>query len=263
MSPNHRRQLSPTQSPNTQMRAPAIDVDRWSVGQMGDLLSRQLTDRRPLRASEMTPALAYGRHQGPFRQASRLAAVAVTLYQRNSRWWIPLTLRPQFLKHHAGQICLPGGRVESGEDVYGAALREFREELGVSCQVTRFCGELATQYVYASDNRVHPIVAIVETPDCDWCPDPGEVAEVIEVPLATLLDTRNRTTLVREKPVRNGDQVVDRMSFRAPAFRTRDARTMTCDTQADRLEATVTPLASRLIWGATAIILDELAQLLR
>ncbi len=212
----------------------------------------------------MSPALAYGRHRGPLRSASRLAAVAVTLYHREGQWWIPTTLRPRSLKHHGGQICLPGGRVEPGENVYDAARREFYEELGVPCDVGRVCGELSTQYVYASDNRVHPIVLIVQPPVPAWNPDPREVDEVIEIPLTTLLNPRSKTTLIREKPVLRDGHVCDVLSYRAPSFRTDSAVCTRWNQHGSATDsADIRPLASRMIWGATAMILDELAQLLR
>ena len=87
---------------------------------------------RAIAATKRVAGLSYGRHRGPARVASRLAAVAVMLYQEpNGEWTIPLTLRPASLQHHGGQVCLPGGRVEPDEEVYAAAVREFEEELGI------------------------------------------------------------------------------------------------------------------------------------
>jgi 8-oxo-dGTP pyrophosphatase MutT (NUDIX family) len=146
---------------------------------------------------------------------SRLAAVAVTMFRRNNQWWIPLTMRPQFLKHHGGQLCLPGGRVESGEGVIDAALREFRGRVGVRVRGVQYCGELPTQYVYASDNRVHPIVALIQPPQQKWQPDPSEVAEIIELPLNALLDPTQRATLIREKTVRSDAATGDVLTYRA------------------------------------------------
>lgn len=212
----------------------------------------------------MAPALAYGRHRGPARSGSRVAAVALTLFRRDQQWWIPLTLRPEFLKHHGGQICLPGGRVEPGEGIVEAAVREYHEELGVECEVLRCCGELTTQYIYASDNRVHPVVLLSALPRQAWRPDPCEVAEVIEMPLVELLRERTRTTLIREKTVHRDGQPVGRFAFRAPAFHTRTARAVVDPAIArSRLDVKVTPLSSRLVWGATAMMLDQLARLLR
>jgi 8-oxo-dGTP pyrophosphatase MutT (NUDIX family) len=189
----------------------------------------------------------------------------VAVLRRNDRWWIPLTLRPSHLSHHGGQICLPGGRLEPGENAADAAQREFTEELGVDCEIRRPCGMLSEQFVFASNNRVQPIVAILEDSKYKWNPDPAEVSQVIEMPLAGLLDPKNRTTMFREKPVRKDDMTVDRISFRAPAFWTGAAvRHWTSDVGgAESSIAPITSLSSRLIWGATAIMLDEMVQMLQ
>src|SRR6056297_3397576 len=112
----------------------------------------RLTDRlgrlpeAPLRW-RMTPQLAYGRHRGPARLRSRQAAVAVCLMWRpTSGWIIPLTRRPDALRHHGGQICFPGGQIEPKESPRVAALREFEEELGLPAAVRHVCGELPKQY---------------------------------------------------------------------------------------------------------------------
>lgn len=233
-------------------------IDELTDESLGALLSERLRPER-FHATDainpgdgMSPTLAYGRHRGPIRNGSRLAAVAVSLYRRDNQWWLPTTLRPKFLTHHGGQICLPGGRVESGEDVCRAAQREFHEELGVECRVNRVCGELSTQYVYASDNRVHPVVMIIDAPTQPWKPDPGEVEQVFEIPLRSLLTDDSRISVIRQKTVWRDDQIVGVMSFRAPAFVT-------------DFEVPQTPDRSTgpVIWGATAMMLDQLAQLLR
>lgn len=205
-------------------------------------LKRQLACCQRLPRPTVAPGLSYGRHRGPARVTSRLAAVAIMLYQEsNGEWTIPLTLRPASLQHHGGQVCLPGGHIEPDEDIYAAAIREFEEELGIPPKVTERCGQLSTQYVYASDNLVHPIVAIMEPPAEPWRPDPVEVEQVIALPLSALIDTECRTDLLKQRSVRVAGQEVGRLTFHATAFRYED----------------------HLIWGATAMILDQLAQILR
>lgn len=205
-------------------------------------LSRQLAANLALPRSRGAPSLSYGRHRGPAPSSARVAAVAVTLFQdAGGEWIIPLTLRPRSLQHHGGQICLPGGRVEAGEDVFSAAMREFEEELGVPPQVVRRCGELSSLYVYASHNLVHPVVAVIDRPATPWQPDPIEVEQVIPVPLGALLEDTHRAELVRRRSVRRGGQLVGKMTFRATAI------------QYD----------GQFIWGATALILEQLAQILR
>ncbi len=190
----------------------------------------------------MAPALAYGRHRGPGRDRARVAAVAIALYRdRSGGWRIPLTLRPDTIRHHAGQVGLPGGGIESGETPEQAAIREFEEELGVRPAVVRWLGELTTQSVYASDHRVHPVVFQMEPPERAWCPEPAEVARVIELPWGSLSDPAARFDTTCSRQLRRDGRVVGEVSFRTPAFR--------CE--------------PRPIWGATAIILDELTERLR
>jgi len=186
-------------------------------------------------------SLAYGRHRGPAPLGTRQAAVVIALYQQApGRWTIPLTLRPRSLQHHGGQISLPGGRIERGEDAYTAALREFHEELGLRPNVTLRCGELSTQYVYASANLVQPVVAIIETPSEPWKPDPIEVEKVIELPLDVLMDDQYRDSPNRQIAVKKDGIKVGSLTMETPGLR----------------------FENHHIWGATALILDQLAQIL-
>ena len=165
-----------------------------------------------------------------------------TAYQdAKGQWTIPLTLRPSSLQHHGGQICLPGGRVEPDESILEAALREFEEELGIRPDVTHCCGELSPQYVYGSDNLVHPLVMLIQPPTQPWKPDPMEVEKVIPLHLSVLLDQSSRTELVKQRTVRKADREVGRLKFRAPAIEHDEHQ----------------------IWGATALILDQLARILQ
>ena len=100
--------------------------------------------------------------------------------------------RQQFflLRHHAGQVSFPGGRLEPWDDgPVGAALRETQEEIGVGAELVTplgFLDPLAT----ITGFRVVPVVARV-APSYQAMPDPGEVAEVFEVPLEFLLAPDN------------------------------------------------------------------------
>ena len=152
-----------------------------------------------------------------------------------------MTLRPSSLQHHGGQICLPGGQVEQGESILQAALREFEEELGVRPEVTYCGGELSTQYVYASDNLVHPMVVLIRAPSQPWKPDPIEVEKVIPLRLSVLLNDSSRTRLVKQRSVRFSGHEVGKLTFRAPAIQHED----------------------HVIWGATALVLDQLARILQ
>lgn len=208
---------------------------------LGDRLANRLASERPLPRSAARTSLAYGRHRGPAPLGTRLAAVVIALYRNlQGEWTIPLTLRPRSLQHHGGQISLPGGRIERGEDVYAAALREFREELGVQPSVLFRIGELSSQYVFASANLVRPVVAIVQPPSGPWRPDPREVEQVIELPLSVLMENSHHVVRTREIVIRNAGQSVGMLAMETPGFH----------------------FENHHIWGATALILDQLAQIL-
>lgn len=206
-------------------------------------ISAQLYDPvyRPPEPS-FAPELAYGRHRGPWRESTRRAAVAVCLYDHPQLGWtIPLTRRPTTLRHHGGQICLPGGRIEKGETSQEAALREFEEELGVFPRLIAVGQPLPMQYVYASDNLVVPELLWIECPTHPWRPCPEEVAEVIELPLSHLIGENPRTLVVQRRPLRDAEmarEIVGEIAFSAPAY------------QYGRWS----------IWGATAMILHHLAR---
>jgi hypothetical protein len=153
--------------------------------------------------------------------------------------------------------------VEAGETMYEAAFREFREELGVDATVTTFCGQLSPQYVYASDNLVHPVVAVIEHPGA-WDPDPVEVAQVITLPLARL------ETMVPELSSQNADGSFPRKVSKSFGSKCRGSqvikhRGVMADTgEVDQLRFRAPALTHQdhQIWGATALILDQLAQVL-
>ncbi|MBN1565313.1 MAG: CoA pyrophosphatase [Anaerolineae bacterium] len=125
---------------------------------------------------------------------------------------------------HSGQISLPGGAQEPGETVIETALRETREELGVMSPV-QILGTLTCLYILHSDFEVRPVVGYVpEHPQ--WQPDAAEVVEVIECPLAWLLDDDRKVV---------EHWTLDGQTRRVPWY----------DVQ------------GRKVWGATAMMLSE------
>ena len=99
-----------------------------------------------------------------------------------------LTVRGADLPHHADQISLPGGRPAPGETAEDTALREAVEEIGVDVTGLAIAGRLTPVHIAVSGFNVQPIVALADTAPV-FVPAPGEVAEVLEVPLAVLADT--------------------------------------------------------------------------
>jgi len=160
-----------------------------------------------------------------------LAAVLVPLVNRVDGLTVLLTQRSADLPDHAGQISFPGGRVEPTDaDIGFAALRETEEEVGLPRERVTLLGTLAT-YETVTGFRVTPVVGWVEPPFAVR-PDPVEVADVFEVPLAFLLEPSNQ-----------------QRHFRIVGDRRRDFYAI--------------PYGDRYIWGATAAMLLILDRTLR
>ena len=119
------------------------------------------------------------------------AAVLVPLVNRPEGLQVLLTQRSADLPDHPGQISFPGGRIEP-EDAssVAAALRESAEEIGLSGERVTILGQLVDHQT-GTGYLVTPVVGWVEPP-FSLTPDPVEVADVFEVPLAFLLDPANR-----------------------------------------------------------------------
>jgi 8-oxo-dGTP pyrophosphatase MutT (NUDIX family) len=161
------------------------------------------------------------------------AGVLLLLYDVDGRTHLLFTRRTDLVEHHKGQICFPGGaREESDPDLLHTALRETSEEVGVRPEDVEPIGQLDDIVTFGSNFVISPYVGILFVA----APYPfdharHEVEEVIEVPLAHLLDSGN---VVRE--VRHiGENDVEMLSYR---------------------------FGGQVIWGATARILRQLLDFL-
>lgn len=189
----------------------------------------RLAERQAARQA-FSPGLAYGRHFGPPPPTARQAAVVAMIEPRDGTWTIPVTVRPDYLHDHPGQVSLPGGRLEAGESHQQAAEREFIEELGCQLAPGQIIGELLPLYVFRSDYYVRSFVAISDRA-LHYTPCLCEVARVVHVPLAAIALASNVPPQVFSR---------DGVFWTAPAIRIDDTT----------------------IWGATAMILAELPVLL-
>ena len=128
--------------------------------------------------------------------ASTAAAVLIPLIAHDELT-VLFTQRTSHLKSHAGQVSFPGGRVEPGDaSAEFTALREAQEEIGLSPERVEILARLP-DYRTRTGFRVTPVIGLV-APPLALTPDAREVASVFEVPLAFLLDPKNRQRRTRE-----------------------------------------------------------------
>lgn len=184
----------------------------------------------PMVGSRFEPRPGLWRHYDQPPPGTRPAAVLLLVYPHGDRWHVPLTLRPEHLPAHAGQVSLPGGAVGPGETGQEAAIREFHEELGGVEEPIRVLGPLSPIYVHASNYRIEPWVGTAERRPA-MTPNPAEVAELFEIPLSHLTDPANFGYHVRE---------YEAVRYEAPHFLWPPHR----------------------IWGATCMILGEFVTVL-
>ena len=131
----------------------------------------------------------------------RAAAVLIPITDRAEPGVI-LTQRPTWLRSHAGQVAFPGGKVDdSDENSIFAALREAEEELNIPPTRVEVIG-VADTYYSGSGYSIAPVVGIIP-PDLDLQPNPQEVEDWFEVPLAFLLDPANS---IKKEANWNGQQ---------------------------------------------------------
>jgi len=200
-----------------------------------DCLQKNLAASLPGRPAQalMAPLPRPGWHPDDRPETpARLSGVLVLLYSREGQLHVPLILRPTYDGTHSGQVAFPGGGCEEGdENLSETALREANEELGIEPSDVQILGTLTDLYIRPSNFEVYPTVGRLNAEPV-FRPNPSEVAELLEVPLAALLDpTRQR---------RERWQLADRSAL-VPHF----------------------AILNQTIWGATAMILSELLAVVR
>lgn len=157
----------------------------------------------------------------------RPGSVLILLYQDESGdIKFPLTQRPDYLGTHGGQISLPGGKAEPGEDAIATALREGEEEIGIQASQLRVLGTLTDFFVVPSNFMVKPVVAVMPNPP-EFIADPKEVVRILHGSLSELL----QPNAVKTKQI----MAAKMFPMIAPHFE----------------------IEREVVWGATAMILNE------
>jgi 8-oxo-dGTP pyrophosphatase MutT (NUDIX family) len=201
--------------------SPAVADHPWSSRLVRDLLARRRAEAALLPGDERD-----GLPPRPLPPTPAAVLVGIVGHADGPR--IVLTQRTAHLADHAGQISLPGGRMEPCDaDPVATALREAHEEVGLAPEHVEVLGHLEP-YETVTGFLIRPVVGWIEPPVV-LAPDPFEVAEVFELPLRFALDPANH---------------------RRDAYE-RDGR---------RRQFYVLPYEHRYIWGATAGILVNLAR---
>ncbi len=181
----------------------------------------------PLRATPLGDLRPKFEHKVP----PRLGSVLILLYEEDGQIKFPLTKRPDYNGTHAGQVSLPGGKAEPGEDFIQTALRETEEEIGVSRSDVTVIGRLSDFFVIPSNFMITPVVGYAFSKPL-FTPQESEVERILEGSLSSLL----RDDAIQTK------EILAAKTYRlmAPHFL----------------------IENEVVWGATAMMLNELRTIL-
>ena len=185
------------------------------------------TAHEPMRAIPIGSTIPKFEHKLPAKPGS----VLILLYEEDGIVKFPLIKRPEYLGAHSGQISLPGGKAENGENPIETALREGEEEIGIDGSKVKVLGRLSDFFVIPSNFLVTPIVGTIENPT--FTPDKREVARILAADLFDLL----REEAILQKEIIAAGQY----RMMAPHFE----------------------IEGEVVWGATAMMLNELRLVVR
>lgn len=114
------------------------------------------------------------------------SAVLAALWEEDGEARVLLTRRTAWLRSHSGQVAFPGGRVEPGETLVEAALRESQEEVGLDPSSVEIVGCLSRMHTISSGAGIYPFVGILPGRP-EVTPNPDEVDRVFDVALGELM----------------------------------------------------------------------------
>jgi 8-oxo-dGTP pyrophosphatase MutT (NUDIX family) len=163
----------------------------------------------------------------------KTAAVLMLCYPKHGKTHIVLIVRNTYEGVHSAQIAFPGGKKEEEDvDFAATAIRETFEEVGVQPHKMEVIKPFTQVYIPPSNFMVHPFLAISRE-EISFIPDPSEVDKILELPLAVFLSDANVVKTKMNTSYAN--------TIVIPAFK----------------------VENHIIWGATAMILSELKDILK
>lgn len=205
------------------------------IESLADFLSHRLLDELPGEKAhgEMAPIQRPMPQEARQWESTRFSAVLVLLYPHNNKVHTALMRRPDYGGVHSGQISFPGGGKEEWDaDMRETALREAFEEMNIEKKEVKVLGQLSELYIPPSKSLVTPVVGF-SSDRPNFIPDLNEVAEIIEVDFFDILSDKyfgnteivTSSYLLKEVPVINYN--------------------------------------NHVIWGATAMIINEIKHLIK
>lgn len=197
-------------------------------------LSNRLSDELPGETAHLKMASKVRLTElkfNPDRSNARLSSVLILLYLNKNSIYTSFILRPQYDGVHSGQVAFPGGKKEAEDrSPIETAIREAHEEVNIYPNSINVLGTLSDLYIPPSNYLVTPVVAC-STIRPDFIPQESEVEEIIESNISFLFDQN----LKRRKTLNIRNSKID-----APYYQ----------------------VNGNVIWGATAMILSELEELI-
>ena len=163
----------------------------------------------------------------------KTAAVMMLFYPKNGETHLVLIVRNSYQGVHSAQIAFPGGKYEPRDQIFeNTALRETHEEIGIPPDSIEILKAFTRLYIPPSNFMVYPFFGICRD-EIVFVPDTSEVADIIELPLSVfmgddILVSVNLTTSYAE-------------NIMVPAFK----------------------IEEYIVWGATAMMLSELKEVLK
>jgi 8-oxo-dGTP pyrophosphatase MutT (NUDIX family) len=182
----------------------------------------------PLRARPAGQVVPQFEHQ----TAPKPGSVLLLLCPLDDTFMFPLIKRPDYPGMHSGQVSFPGGKAEPGETPTQTALREAAEEVGAESSKIEVIGTLSDFYVVPSNIMVTPVVGVATSP-VTFTPDRHEVVRILFGKLADIIPDQ----AIKTKEI----LVANRYRMLAPHFE----------------------IDGEVVWGATAMMLNELRMVLR